>query len=494
MSDQLSDDLPNAEPPQANTSQEAMTTDKTVAEIAYPVASSLFQVSLKPLEAIKDECYVFLDANVLLRPYQYDTKGQEEIRKAYAHLSCQNRLFVAGQAAREFANRRTKLLQERHEELCALKEQLWKRPNVKRNEPFNKAVLKWLGEKHGIEAKRQVANAAIEQLNAEFDKVEVAVKPLSEAVGKIISDLKSFRWNDPVSEMYTAIFTPEMVIEPVTDRETIQKDFNYRHQHKIPPGFADAGKGDETHPYGAIGDLLIWYAMLDKAIADNKHIIFVSADANKGDWWVVTGKTPLFPRFELVDEFYRATKGRTFHIVNFPDFLALYEASEVVVKEVRAEEAEQRLVADKDASIPPFVHLARIASQSLSPAKIQAAQELSETVTRLYNEVLSFVAGNFELVPNDEWRQLQQGFRNFSDAIMNYGWMFSHDVSLALFEIHDFYGEIVGGIHRGNSHRNPYNDHVTPEGVEIRNSYWTDFSKRFPELRRHLDEALRAEV
>jgi hypothetical protein len=63
----------------------------------------------------------------------------------------------------------------------------------------------------------------------------------------------------------------------------------------------------------------------------------VSID-EKPDWWYQSEKQPLYPRYELVDEFRRASNQQSFHIVTLSRFLELYGASQDVVEEVRREE------------------------------------------------------------------------------------------------------------------------------------------------------------
>ena len=88
-----------------------------------------------------------------------------------------------------------------------------------------------------------------------------------------------------------------------------------------------------------IGDLLIWQTILNVGKAHQKSVIFVSLD-KKPDWWSQSEGRPLYPRYELIDEFRRISSGQSFHILKFSSFLDLFGATEEVVEEIRKEELQ----------------------------------------------------------------------------------------------------------------------------------------------------------
>jgi hypothetical protein len=65
------------------------------------------------------------------------------------------------------------------------------------------------------------------------------------------------------------------------------------------------------------------------------------SEEEKPDWWVKSQGQRLHPRFELIDEYRRASGGQTFHMVNVSTFLDLSGADKTIVEEVRDEEQEQ---------------------------------------------------------------------------------------------------------------------------------------------------------
>lgn len=106
----------------------------------------------------------------------------------------------------------------------------------------------------------------------------------------------------------------------------------------MPPGFKDSGK-DGTDKYG---DLVIWLQMIDKAKADGKSIVFVTADTKEDWWWKSHGHT-LGPRRELVEEI-RREANVLFHMYTPERFMAYARTSlgQEVTDEAIAEVQETR--------------------------------------------------------------------------------------------------------------------------------------------------------
>ena len=173
------------------------------------------------------------------------------------------------------------------------------------------------------------------RIEDELDKLLDAYK---KAVGQVIGHIQSWTWNDPVSLLYHELFSKETVFDPPFDKGKLNEELESRYSHQIPPGYKDAGKDD-----GGIGDLLIWKTILELGTAQKKNVILVSGE-EKPDWWHKSEGQPLYPRFELFDEFRRVSDGCSFHIVSFSKFLDLYGASEQVVAEVRETEIQESAI------------------------------------------------------------------------------------------------------------------------------------------------------
>jgi hypothetical protein len=287
--------------------------DFSTAAALFPDAKNVFGVTLKPLSKIKDSCLVVLDTNVLLVPYTINPKGLDEVAKAYKKLVGEKRLIVPAQVAREFAKNRPNKLSELYQQLFSKRSKL---------QPFQRGQYPLLDSLPQYTEVVEIEKALDKQL-----------EKYKEALSKVLDHVREWNWNDPVSLLYGGLFVPEVVSEPTIAKEDLESDFKRRQQHKIPPGYKDSAKDDL-----GVGDVLIWHTILELGKREKKDVIFVSADG-KSDWYHQSDG-PLYPRFELVDEFRRASGGASFHILKFSDFLDLFGAKETVVKEVRQEEAK----------------------------------------------------------------------------------------------------------------------------------------------------------
>lgn len=129
----------------------------------------------------------------------------------------------------------------------------------------------------------------------------------------------------------------------------------------------------------------------------------------------------------------------------------------------------------------------------VSAKKDEAAHHLAESTTRLYNEILSFIAYNFSPIPNEEWRQLRWSINDFSDAISTCAYLFNEEVIGAARDIEHLCAETISGIGEGNSDRNSYNNHISVAGTQTRNAAWNNFNEKRLLLQQELAVALRAE-
>lgn len=176
-------------------------------------------------------------------------------------------------------------------------------------------------------------------------KFILGISEYRKAISALIKQIRSWRWNDPMSQLYASLFTPELIVEPGIGKEALEVDIKRRIEHKIPPGYKDAGKDD----LGS-GDVLIWHTILESGKTSRKDVIFVSGD-EKTDWFHQSDGS-LYPRFELIDEFRRICGPLSFHILKLSEFLDLFGAEQEVVKEVRNEEA--KLTAPLEIERRPF--------------------------------------------------------------------------------------------------------------------------------------------
>lgn len=282
----------------------------------YPNASDIFSTSLTPVKSIKDKCIFILDTNALLLPYTTSSKSIDELKKVFSKLIKEKRLRIPGQVAREFAKNRPEKIKELFQQLNR------KRDKIKNLYSGQYPLLTHMKE----------YNEAIEQ----EQKIDALIKEYSKKIGQVIDQIKNWTWNDPVSNVYNSLFTEEAIEDPKLNEEEVKKDLEYRYLHKIPPGFKDEGKEDD-----GIGDLLIWFTILEVAKRDKKDVIFVSGE-EKTDWFYRSEGQSLYPRFELISEFKTKTNKKNFQIIKLSEMLELFGADDTVVKELEIEEKSQR--------------------------------------------------------------------------------------------------------------------------------------------------------
>jgi hypothetical protein len=277
----------------------------------YPDAAAIFSFQPEPIQSVLTDCLVVLDTNVLLVPYNTGRDSLEQIRKTYSSLTNQARLIVPAQVAREFA-------QNRSEKLKTVFQQV----SLKRNTSMKRQAYPLL---ESVSEYQEVVRLE-QQIDSQLSEYRKAVARLLDAIG-------SWYWNDPVSRLYRELFEVGVVYEPTIKEDEFLKDLEVRQEHKIPPGYKDASKSDR-----GVGDLLIWNTILELGRTREKHVVLVSGD-EKADWWHQSENQALFPRFELIDEYRRASQGKSFYIISFAQLLELFGASSEVVNEVRQEEA-----------------------------------------------------------------------------------------------------------------------------------------------------------
>lgn len=283
----------------------------------YPEADAVFTAQSKTLQEIKDDSVIILDTNSLLVPYSIGKESLEQIKKTYQALISQKRLFIPGQVARELAkNRATKLTE--------LFQQLNRKKNVA---PFRK------GKYPLLEALPDYQESV--RLEEELDKL---LEDYRRAIAKTLEHIQTWTWNDPVSLLYHELFDKDTVFDPHFDKAELKEDLEARYLSRMPPGYKDASKDDE-----GVGDLLIWKTILELGRIQKKNAILVSGE-EKPDWWHKSEGQPLYPRFELFDEYRRMSGGYSFHIISFSKFLDLYGASEKVVEEVRQTEIQESAI------------------------------------------------------------------------------------------------------------------------------------------------------
>jgi hypothetical protein len=341
----------------------------------YPNANTIFSTTVEPLSKIKEDCIFVIDTNALLVPYYANSQDLKTIRNVLKDLITKERLIVPGQVAREFANRRPEQIKE-------VFQQLNRRLNI--IQLFQVAQYPLLS---GIQEYQELIG--IEKEYSDFAKECKGNYKIK--LDEVLKKIKDWTWNDPVSSIYRELFNEKVVVDLQFEKEKVTKDLEYRYLNKIPPGYKDISKTDE-----GIGDLLIWFTILNVGKVKNKSIVFVSGE-EKSDWYYKSEGQTLYPRFELVTEFRLHSVNNSFHIIRFSEFIELMTESKELTKGL--EEIEQKVILSGATSnavseVIENVKTKGIYISNLSPTNFwpphfnqitdnEFLDELSESLTRL---------------------------------------------------------------------------------------------------------------
>lgn len=277
----------------------------------YPESSDALFFELKKIDEIKNEALILLDTNILLLPYKTNSESLNAIKQVYSRLISTDQLYVPSQAIREF-------LKNRPEKLSEIVEALNKKSSTSFQYVDSYPVLTNLEEYSKLTELGVVLKEKIKEYQSN--------------IRNIMLSMQSWTWDDPVSSVYKELFVNRILKD--IEINDLEKELDKRNTLSQPPGFKDKGKD-----VNASGDFIIWKEILEFASEKNKHVIFISAD-EKGDWWHQSGGKALYPRFELVDEFRRVTKGNSFHILSLSKLLKIFDTQENIVKSVEETENE----------------------------------------------------------------------------------------------------------------------------------------------------------
>jgi hypothetical protein len=281
-------------------------------EETFPNLQDLLQPHvLPPLKS--QDVIVALDTNALLLPFELKPGNLASLESVYERLRKEDRLIVPGRALREFVNLRDKKLANLVQALN----------NRKGNQQYE-LTLKLIT----VEQATKAASAAktIQQAKHEYDEV----------ITTIVDNIRSWRGNDPVTEMYNRIFCEVSLVDLPYEKGNIESylaEFRRRVAAKVPPGYKDKGKDDE-----GIGDFLIWKTLLNVGKDRQFHLAFVTGE-EKSDWFVRSEQATIFPRIELVDEYRRASGGKLIRLLSLHELLRELDLEPDFVNEVERAEA-----------------------------------------------------------------------------------------------------------------------------------------------------------
>lgn len=257
--------------------------------------------------------FVF-DTNTLLSIYRYKSSTSEEVLQLMQQL--QDRIWIPYHVALEFHRNRLSVIGDQHKKfddtrtainsaIATLKKELTTLQLSQRHRHIDPSPLL-----EGIEAQAEQYLASL----ADQEKDSIQVTSEDSLLNRLDTILKGRIGEKP-------------------DDQQIQKimaEGEKRYESKIPPGYKDIKKADDSDncfKYDGVsykrqyGDLIVWKQILQNTKTQSiKHLIFVTED-NKEDWWQITkGKTTGF-RIELLDEIYQETDLNSFKAYSLGGFL-----------------------------------------------------------------------------------------------------------------------------------------------------------------------------
>lgn len=198
--------------------------------------------------------------------------------------------------------------------------------------------------------------------------------------------------NDATLSLYLDLFKTNVGPKPLNEELTkLYKEFDFRFERSIPPGFVDGRqKKDETK----YGDCLIWYELISVAIEKKKPIIFVTDD-RKEDWFQITHGRTLGPRPELIQEMFDKSQQHCYlyNLSNFVEYAGKHfktTAQPEVIQEIREIEKEQRI---SDA-VSNYLRLQILLQQPLLDLRHETTKSIS-ICKDLHNELPNVIILNW---------------------------------------------------------------------------------------------------
>lgn len=304
----------------------------------FPDPKNVF-VGMRSFAEIKGTCLYVLDTNVLLAPYTVGAADLKGIAAVFRSLADAKRLVVPGHVAREFARIRPVKLGELHKQLLDSKSRV---PSLRESYPAL----------DGCEAHTDLLRIK-EQLGGLMDQYRAVID-------RLVDTVRGWNWDDPVTKAYGEILGNDVLFDPPMDSKAVTSEYRRRVDGRIPPGFKDSNKEVNSE-----GDLIVWLTILELGRARRSDVVFVSGE-EKTDWWHRSGGAPLFVRYELVNEYYAATGGRTFHIIDLGELLATSGAEPSLVNDVRRSQERVR----------PLTKLGRLTDAELVERTLQIVHRL----------------------------------------------------------------------------------------------------------------------
>src|SRR3990172_11635832 len=165
----------------------------------YPDLSRIFDLISNDIDTVKEECLFVLDTNVLLLPYTSSSESMQKIKEVYKGLIQKKRLIILGQVAREFAENRPEKIKE-------LFQNVWRK--------YSSIQEYLIGDYPLLENLKEYMDALTKQ-----DQVNKSIIDYRKSVEEVVKNIKSWKWDDPVSKLYKELFSSEVFYDPVFEKD-----------------------------------------------------------------------------------------------------------------------------------------------------------------------------------------------------------------------------------------------------------------------------------
>jgi predicted nucleic acid-binding protein len=282
--------------------------------------SSFTKPSEKQVEKSLEEDLIFLDTNVLLNLYRYNSQTRDKLLEVLRALS--GRVWLTSYSGLEYFRNRLGVIQQQYRRFQEVKD--------------------------AVEAGYKDLNTSLDNLQLEkrhsvISTTEFRANLVKER-DRLFKSLDEWRekeitigGDDPVLSAIVEIVGDKMTDMPdqakVDGWDKLAKE---RYEKGVPPGFRDVGKSTGEHPYAyfqgvtfsrAHGDYYIWVQVLEIAEKLKSSVIFVTDD-EKEDWWNRVGSSRTQgPRPELCSEFAARVPGGRLFMYTSARFLELAASS-----------------------------------------------------------------------------------------------------------------------------------------------------------------------
>lgn len=247
----------------------------------------------KPVTQLLNDSIIVIDTNVLLAAYQWREVTVNEVLKALQQIKKEGRLRIPMQVIKEFSKNRTKQIKQRMNDLDQVISKL-----QKDNKPIKERVPMLEGKSIFKET---------EELQENYHK---SIKEYKDGLIKLREHLKNLFYEDHFLDRVMEI-SEGTILLPEKNEDVLKKEAEERFMNKIPPGFKDSPKEENS-----AGDYIIWSSILQLGT----DVVFVSGD--KKDDWVYrdNNENPIVARRELIEEYFMKT-GKDFAHITPKDFI-----------------------------------------------------------------------------------------------------------------------------------------------------------------------------